>query len=67
MSTLPDMNAVGADIQDRLTEAEAAVTAIQTAITQLQNALTTVNQTIEQIKSDYQKKADMPTTADFHD
>lgn len=67
MSTLPDMNAVGADIQDRLTEAETAVTAIESAITQLQAALETVNATITKIKADYQKKSDMPTTADFHD
>ncbi len=67
MSTLPDMNAVGADIQERLTEAETAVNAIHEAITQLQAALETVNATITQIKSDYQKIEDMPETADFHD
>lgn len=67
MSTLPDMSAVGADIKDRLDEAESAVTAIEAALSQLQSALQTVNTTITQIKADYQKKADMPTTADFHD
>lgn len=67
MSTLPDMSAVGADIKDRLDEAESAVTAIESAITQLQAALETVNATITKIKADYQKKSDMPTTADFHD
>ena len=64
MSTLPDMSAVGADIKDRLDEAESAVTAIEAALSQLQSALHT---TITQIKSDYQKIEDMPETADFHD
>ncbi|MDY5201761.1 MAG: hypothetical protein SPH18_07180 [Sutterella parvirubra] len=67
MSTLPDMSAVGADIKDRLDEAESAVTAIEAALSQLQSALQTVNTTITQIKSDYQKIEDMPETADFHD
>lgn len=67
MSTLPNMDEVGRDIQARLTAAEAAQRSLESAVSQLNTALDAVKAEVEQIKTDYQKVADMPVTADFHD